>query len=61
METTISVLYLFITTFVVMSLNLVRGLDFGVDVLAQRVKDTECPWLMSNVIDNETQRPLVLT
>ena len=26
----------------------------------QRVRATTFPWLMSNVIDNETRRPLVL-
>jgi 5'-nucleotidase len=34
------------------------GLDFGVDVLAGLVKKTTFPWLMSNVIDNETDAPL---
>ncbi|EFX89030.1 hypothetical protein DAPPUDRAFT_304700 [Daphnia pulex] len=32
--------------------------DFGIDVLKQRVEATTFPWLMSNVIDNETRRPL---
>ncbi|OXA43429.1 Trifunctional nucleotide phosphoesterase protein YfkN [Folsomia candida] len=32
--------------------------DFGVDILADWVKKTTFPWLMSNVIDNETNRPL---
>lgn len=33
-------------------------LDFGLDVLSQWVARTKFPWLMSNVIDNETGRPL---
>ena len=32
--------------------------DFGLDKLAVLVEKTEFPWLMSNVIDNETGRPL---
>ncbi|KAK9503675.1 hypothetical protein O3M35_010185 [Rhynocoris fuscipes] len=32
--------------------------DFGLEVLSERVADTNFPWLMSNVIDNETGRPL---
>lgn len=32
--------------------------DFGLEVLSERVAETNCPWLMSNVIDNETGRPL---
>ncbi|XP_034243359.1 trifunctional nucleotide phosphoesterase protein YfkN isoform X2 [Thrips palmi] len=32
--------------------------DFGLDVLSQWVARTKFPWLMSNVIDNETGRPL---
>ncbi|XP_057370675.1 mannosylglucosyl-3-phosphoglycerate phosphatase-like isoform X1 [Daphnia carinata] len=32
--------------------------DFGIDVLMQRAQATTFPWLMSNVIDNETRRPL---
>lgn len=32
--------------------------DFGLDVLSQWVARTHFPWLMSNVIDNETGRPL---
>lgn len=32
--------------------------DFGLDVLSQYVQETNFPWLMSNVIDNETGRPL---
>ncbi|KAL0277625.1 UNVERIFIED_CONTAM: hypothetical protein PYX00_004852 [Menopon gallinae] len=32
--------------------------DFGLEVLSQYVQDTDFPWLMSNVIDNETGRPL---
>lgn len=32
--------------------------DFGLDVLQKWVEKTNFPWLMSNVIDNETGRPL---
>jgi len=32
--------------------------DFGIDTLVERVEKTNFPWLMSNVIDNETGRPL---
>ena len=32
--------------------------DFGIDILNERVEKTNFPWLMSNVIDNETGRPL---
>ena len=32
--------------------------DFGIDILQERVEKTSFPWLMSNVIDNETGRPL---
>ena len=32
--------------------------DFGIDTLMERVEKTNFPWLMSNVIDNETGRPL---
>jgi len=32
--------------------------DFGLEVLSDRVAETKCPWLMSNVIDQETGRPL---
>ncbi|CAB0015463.1 unnamed protein product [Nesidiocoris tenuis] len=32
--------------------------DFGLEVLSERVSETNFPWLMSNVIDNETGRAL---
>jgi len=32
--------------------------DFGLEVLSDRVSETKFPWLMSNVIDQETGRPL---
>lgn len=32
--------------------------DFGVDVLMEHAEKTTFPWLISNVIDNETGRPL---
>lgn len=32
--------------------------DHGLDVLTDLIKKTEFPWLMSNVVDNETGRPL---
>ena len=32
--------------------------DFGIDTLLERVEKTNFPWLMSNVIDNETGRSL---
>ena len=33
-------------------------LDFGIEILQERVEKTNFPWLMSNVIDNETGQPL---
>lgn len=33
-------------------------IDHGLEVLSQWVAQTEFPWLMSNVLDNETGRPL---
>jgi len=33
-------------------------LDFGLDILSDLVEKTTFPWLMSNVIDNETEMPL---
>lgn len=32
--------------------------DFGLEVLGDLVSQTNFPWLMSNVIDQETGRPL---
>lgn len=32
--------------------------DFGLEILSQHVQDTNFTWLMSNVLDNETGRPL---
>ena len=32
--------------------------DFGLDTLAEHMEKTDFPWLVSNVIDNETGRPL---
>ncbi|XP_065369578.1 protein 5NUC isoform X1 [Calliphora vicina] len=32
--------------------------DHGLDVLVELIKKTPFPWLMSNVVDNETGRPL---
>ncbi|XP_073811610.1 snake venom 5'-nucleotidase isoform X2 [Musca autumnalis] len=32
--------------------------DHGLDVLVELIKKTNFPWLMSNVVDNETGRPL---
>ena len=32
--------------------------DFGIDALTEHVEKTNFPWLISNVIDNETGRPL---
>lgn len=34
------------------------GIDHGLDVLVELIKKTNFPWLMSNVVDNETGRPL---
>ena len=33
-------------------------LDFGVDHLVSVAKSTKFPWLMSNVVDKMTSRPL---
>lgn len=35
-----------------------RILDHGLEILSQWVAQTDFPWLMSNVLDNETGRPL---
>lgn len=32
--------------------------DHGLDILAEHITKTNFPWLMSNVVDNETGRPL---
>lgn len=32
--------------------------DHGLEVLSEHVAKTNFPWLMSNVVDNETGRPL---
>ncbi|XP_055839980.1 snake venom 5'-nucleotidase isoform X1 [Episyrphus balteatus] len=32
--------------------------DHGLDILTELIKKTNFPWLMSNVVDNETGRPL---
>ena len=32
--------------------------DFGIDTLMEHAEKTTFPWLMSNVADNETGRPL---
>lgn len=32
--------------------------DHGLEVITEHMKKTNFPWLMSNVIDNETGRPL---
>lgn len=35
-------------------------LDFGVENLIELIKETNFPWLMSNVVDSETKKPLAL-
>lgn len=32
--------------------------DHGLEVITEHISKTEFPWLMSNVVDNETGRPL---
>lgn len=32
--------------------------DFGIDTLMEHTEKNSFPWLMSNVVDNETGRPL---
>lgn len=34
------------------------SVDHGLEVLSEHVQKTNFPWLMSNVVDNETGRPL---
>ena len=34
--------------------------DFGVENLIELIKETNFPWLMSNVVDSETKKPLAL-
>ncbi len=34
------------------------SLDFGIDTLVEHADKTSFPWLLSNVMDNETGRPL---
>ena len=36
----------------------VSVVDFGVDHLCEMVQRTDFPWLLSNVIDNLTNKPL---
>jgi len=38
--------------------ELIEFADFGIEMLVQRAGETSFPWLMSNVIDNETGKPL---
>lgn len=38
--------------------NFLYFLDFGVDLLTDFAVQTTFPWLISNVIDNETGKPL---
>lgn len=40
------------------SIYSVSRLDHGLEVITEHIAKTEFPWLMSNVIDNETGRPL---
>ena len=47
-----------VETFYVKSLHLGSFSDFGIETLQERVEKTNFPWLMSNVIDNETGQPL---
>jgi len=49
-----------ISTFNTHSLNyaLFFATDFGIDSLLEHVEKCNFPWLMSNVTDNETGRPL---
>ena len=39
-------------------LNSCIAIDHGLDVLAEHIKKNKFPWLISNVVDNETGRPL---
>ena len=38
--------------------ELIEFADFGIETLVQRASETSCPWLISNVIDNETDKLL---
>lgn len=38
--------------------NFLLNLDHGLEVITSHIEKTEFPWLMSNVVDNETGRPL---
>lgn len=40
------------------ALTLDYQLDHGLEVITEHIAKTDFPWLMSNVIDNETGRPL---
>ena len=44
--------------FLTLIIPLYISIDFGIDTLMEHAEKTEFPWLMSNVIDNETGRPL---
>ena len=44
--------------FLTLIIPLYTSIDFGIDTLMEHAEKTEFPWLMSNVIDNETGRPL---
>ena len=45
-------------SFLTLIIPLYISIDFGIDTLMEHAEKTEFPWLMSNVIDNETGRPL---
>lgn len=39
-------------------MNGICQLDHGLEVITEHIAKTHFPWLMSNVVDNETGRPL---
>ena len=32
--------------------------DFGLEILMKHIDNSNCPWLLSNVLDVETKKPL---
>jgi 5'-nucleotidase len=41
-----------------MKISVILYIDFGVDHLCEMTQKTKFPWLLSNIIDNLTNKPL---
>ena len=42
----------------VLNKNTIFCLDYGVDILTSRIEESTFPWILSNVFDAETKKPL---